>query len=594
MIVRFIGKMYDAKSKMDFKIWNRFSTQYIKPHSFLILIVAILMILSAFATAMSAQLMDPIINKIFVLKEIKKLWNICGLIILVFFVKSLSVYLYKVIMSIVNGKICTQLSQNLFTKLISLNMDDISKIQTGKIITYFNNDIKNIKQIIDAIIVNVAKETFTIIFLVGLMFWKSWELSIMSLIGFPIAFYPLIKLTAKLRKIMRIFQLSSEKMNIFLQNRFDGIKTVKSFSQEDYEISEMKKITQDLLVLEIKSNKIGFVGSPLMEFMGGLAIASVILYGGHDVISEKITAGSFFSFLTALLMLYKPIKSTSNLGMMIQSGYISIIRIFEILDIESKISYVNQGKNDVVFINPKIDMNSVSFKYIEKGNTDVLQNINITINPGEKIALVGQSGGGKSTIAKLVLRFYDVTNGEILINGINIKDISVKTLRRNISYVGQEAFLFDETILFNLTYGIEKYTNTEIENALKLANAFEFINNIPGGLKAKVGHMGNSLSTGQKQRVVIARAILKNAPIVILDEATSALDNKTEKEVQDALQELMKEKTTIIIAHRLSTVVTCDKIFVMSEGQVVDSGVHSEMISNPESPYYKLYNAHDI
>ncbi|QED23820.1 ABC transporter ATP-binding protein [Candidatus Deianiraea vastatrix] len=583
-------------SKMDWTVWTKFISMYVKPNYILLCVSVVLMIIAAIATAASAQLMDPIINKIFISKDIKKLWNICGMILIVFFTKSISVYLYKLIISIINGKISRKISQDLFSKLISLNMDDISKIQTGKIITYFNTDIRNIRQIIESIVIGVAKELFTIFFLVGLMFWKSWQLSIIALIGFPIAFYPLIKLTSKLRKVVRIFQNSSERLNIFLQNRFDGIKTVKSFAQEDCEIGSMKKITNELFDLEIKSSRIGFIGSPLMEFMGGFAIALVILYGGYGVIDGKMTAGNFFSFLTALLMLYKPLKSTSSISTTLQNGYISIVRIFEIFNIEGKISYNKSSKDkDIDIYNPKIEIKDLSFSYKDKDTSSViLDNINLTIQAGEKIALVGESGGGKSTIVKLIMRFYDVSSGSISINGVNIKEMSVKHLRKNISYVSQEAFLFDESILFNLTYGISDYTEADIEKCLKLANAYDFIQNIPGKLNGKVGHMGSNLSTGQKQRLVIARAMLKNAPIIILDEATSALDNKTEKDVQDALNELITGKTTIIIAHRLSTVTFCDKILLLANGSIAESGKHEEMLKNENSLYYKLYHAHNI
>ena len=354
----------------------------------------------------------------------------------------------------------------------------------------------------------------------------------------------------------------------------------------------MHKMSNEMLNIEVKSNRLGFISSPMMEFMGGFAIASVILYGGYDVISGKITAGSFFSFLTALLMLYKPIKSTSNTGIILQTAYISLVRFFNILDLKANICSVTENKiSNIDMIKACISFKNVAFSYNESSR-EILDSVNIEADANQNIALVGYSGGGKSTIARLLLRFYDVSSGEILIKGVNIKNLYVKFLRQNISYVGQEAFLFDDTILANITYGIPKYTQEELQNAISLANIEEFIGKTNGGLNARVGHLGNAISAGQRQRIVIARAILKNSPIVILDEATSALDNKTEKEIQNSLQELMKNKTTIIIAHRLSTIIHCDTIYVINNGQIVENGTHAELIDCQSSFYYKLWNAH--
>ncbi len=575
---------------MDISLWKRLVVSYVFVYKKRISIAVIFMILSALATALSANLIDPVINKVFINKDIGQLYSICALIVAAFLIKSLSVYAYKVLMNGVEVGISTKLSQDLFEKLIFLKIDDLASIKTGKIITYFSSDIRNIKTIMSAVIVNVAKEALTVVFLVGLMFFKSPTLSCIALFGFPIAFYPLVKLTKQLRKIYKLSQDKAVRVNIFLQNIFDGVKTVKSFCQEEYESKNMQKILDEILNLEIKSGKVGFIGSPLMEFVGGLAASLVILYGGYNVINGDMTPGSFFAFLTALLMLYKPIKSTSNLGMVLQSGYISLQRIFEVLDMKVD-TRSDKGRWDLDFSNVCLEFKNLSFRYGGGENeSHVLHGLDIDIKKYQKVALVGESGGGKSTIVKLILKFHKVEDGQIFINGVDINEINTTFLRKNISYVGQDVMLFDGTILSNLTYGIQDYTSADLERVLKLANAFDFVENLPRKLNTKVGHMGGNLSSGQRQRIIIARAMLKDAPIVILDEATSALDNKTEREIQSALDALIVNKTTIIIAHRLQTITSCDKIYLLESGVVAESGTHDELLQNKDSKYFGMWH----
>lgn len=565
---------------------------YVSIYKRKILLAVFFMILSAAATAVSANLIDPVINKVFINKDLKQLYFVCSAIVGAFFVKSASVYVYKVLMNSVESKIATKLSSDLFDKLIFLKIDDLSVMKTGKIITYFSSDIKNIKTIMSSVIVNVAKEALTVVFLVGLMFYKSPTLSCLALFGFPIAFYPLIKLTKKLRKIYKLSQDRVVKVNIFLQNVFDGIRTVKSFCKEESESKNMKKILDEILTLDVKSGKIGFIGSPLMEFVGGLAASIVILYGGYNVVNGDMTAGSFFSFLTALLMLYKPIKSSSNLGMTLQSGHVSLQRVFDVLDMKVD-TRSDKGRVDVDLSNPSLTFNAVSFCYsTENGKSDcnVLNSLDIEVKKSSKVALVGESGGGKSTIVKLLLKFHKIANGQIFINNIDINEINTTFLRKNISYVGQDVMLFDGTILSNLTYGIENWKSEDLERVLKLSNAFDFVENLPKKLNTKVGHMGGNLSPGQRQRIIIARAMLKDAPIVILDEATSALDNRTEREIQSALDALIVGKTTIIIAHRLQTITNCDKIYLLDGGAVVESGSHEELLADKNSKYFAMWN----
>ena len=557
------------------KIWIRFIKTYVTSNVKLIAMSFVLMIIVAGMTAFSAHLIDPIINKVFIDKNTSRLWIISSLILMTFFIKSIATYFYRLIMSIIEIRIVQKLSSDLYKKIVNLDIQHFDSLPTGKIMSYFIIDIELIKNAVNSIVVNLGKEIITIIALIGVMLWKSWQLSLFAFIAVPIVGYPIYVLSRKLRRIAKTSRGTHDKLNVHLQDSFNGISTIKIYNNEKEEISRTEKILSDIAKLQKRASAYGFISSPLMEFVAGISIASVILYGGYNVIHGSTTAGEFFSFLTALLMLHKPSKSLSGFGSYIQNAAISLERIFDTLDIKRTI--INKKSiTKLDMSSPVIEFKNVSFCY--NGNECILNNIDLKIEKHQKIALVGGSGSGKTTIGKLLLRLYDISSGSIEINGHDIRDIDISCLRKNISYVGQDVFMFNDTILSNIIYGSKNYSKKDLEMAIKISRVDKFTNDMENGLYTKVGQFGNMLSGGQKQRISIARAILKNSPIIIMDEATSALDNITEKEIKDSIDELMKNKTSIIIAHRISTIIDCDVINILEMGKIVASGTHGELI----------------
>jgi subfamily B ATP-binding cassette protein MsbA len=401
----------------------------------------------------------------------------------------------------------------------------------------------------------------------------------------PFAYYPIIAIGRRVRRVSRGAQESMAEMNAFLHETFAGNKIVKAFQREDYEKQRLYKQTKKVLKYEAKEVKAKALSSPLMEFFGGLGAAFIIWYGGREVIHGVYTPGQFISFLTAVMLMYRPIKKLSKLNNEVQKGLSATDRIFDILEQQSTIN----EKADPIIINRKshtVSFTNVSFRYDE---SMVLKDINLNVKTGEVLALVGTSGGGKTSLVNLIPRFYDVTKGVIKIDDIDIRDASIESLRDNIAIVTQEPILFNESVKDNIAYGKKDATDDEIIQAAKAAFAYDFIQKFPDKFDTSIGELGGRLSGGEKQRICIARALLKDAPILILDEATSSLDTESEMLVQKALENLMKGRTTFIIAHRLSTIGHADRIIVIADGQIIEEGKHQELIDK-KGEYFKLYN----
>jgi subfamily B ATP-binding cassette protein MsbA len=446
------------------------------------------------------------------------------------------------------------------------------------------NDVNIIKNMVSSAVTGSLRDFFAVIGLTFVIFYRDWKMALIAIVILPLAFFPIVVLGRKLRRVTTHTQEAMGDLTSTLHETFAGNKIIKAFGMESYEKERFFRKTLKLFKLELKGVRFKALASPVMEFLGGLGIAIVIWYGGYKVISGTSTAGTFFSFMAAVMMLYSPVKRLSKLNNIIQQGLAGSDRVFDILETESDIQELpnpavfQHGPHRVVFEN-------VYFKY---DDVTALKNINLDVRPGEILAFVGMSGGGKTSLVNLIPRFYDVSKGSILIDDIDIRDASISSLRDQIAIVTQEPILFNDTALNNIAYGNQNASDKDIENAARAAYAYEFIQNFPDGFGTNIGELGGRLSGGEKQRICIARALLKDAPILILDEATSSLDAESETLVQKALENLMKGRTTFVIAHRLSTVAYADRIAVIVDGRIVEEGKHEELMAR-RGEYFKLY-----
>ena len=446
------------------------------------------------------------------------------------------------------------------------------------------NDVNIIKTMVSTAVTGSLKDTFTVIGLTFVIFYRDWKMALFAFIVLPIAFFPVVEFGKRVRRISTGCQEAMADLNTFLHETFVGNKIVKAFGMEPYEKKRFFDKALNLFKLEMRAVVARSLSSPIMEFLGGLGIAFIIWYGGYKVITGSSTAGTFFSFMAAVLMLYDPVKKLSGLNNAIQQGLAAVDRIFDIIETESDIK---EKKNPVsIERRPhRVTFEDVFFKY---DDVMVLKDINLEVNAGEILALVGMSGGGKTSLVNLIPRFYDVTRGAIKIDGLDIQDASISSLRDQMGIVTQEPILFNDSIRNNIAYGNQEATDKAIVAAAKAAYAYEFIQAFPNKFDTNIGELGGRLSGGEKQRICIARALLKDAPILILDEATSSLDTESEMLVQKALENLMKGRTTFVIAHRLSTIDYADRIVVIVDGQIVEEGKQEELISM-RGEFFKLY-----
>ncbi len=503
---------------------------------------------------------------------------------MIYLLKGVFEYLQAYLMGFVGQKVVNDIRNLLFKALQKQPLSFFDKPPTGVNISRVTNDVSLVQSTVSDAFTAIMKDAFSIIGLVFVVFYRDWKLATIALIILPFSAYPIIVFGKKLRKISINTQRAIARLTSFLHETITGQRIVKAFSMEEYENQRFEVENDILFRINLKRHKVRALSHPIMEVLGGIAIGVIIWYGGREVISGTSTPGNFFSFTAALLMLYEPIKRLNKENHNVQQGLAASQRVFEIIDREPEIA----EKKDAIQLNQvqgSITFKDVFFKYEDKM---ILQNLTLRIEKNEVIAVVGESGVGKTTLVNLIPRFYDVASGSIEIDGIDIRDVTLKSLRENIALVTQDVILFNDTIKNNIAYGVES-DMARIEEAARTAFAHEFIVKLPKGYDTIVGEKGARLSGGQKQRIAIARALHKNAPILILDEATSSLDSASEMEVQKALENLMKGRTTIIIAHRLSTVMNADRIIVIDGGTIIQEGTHIQLIET-EGSYKNLYN----
>ena len=543
------------------------------------------MVFVAGATAASAWLMKPVINDVFVAKNKEFLLPISIAVLVTFAIKGLANYAQSVIMHYVGQRIITDTQHRLYAHLTRMDLGFFHQTPTGSLISRFTVDINMMRAAVSNALTGIGKDFLTLIFLVGVMFIQDRYLAVIAFVVFPVAILPIVKLGQRIRKVTVSTQEEIGQFTTLLEQTIQGARVVKAYRMEEYEKGRFRKIAERVFQLVFKSARIRSMASPIMETLGGVAVALVIFYGGFRVIEESMNPGAFFSFITALLLAYEPMKRLANLNASLQEGLASAQRLFGLLDTKPNII----DKPDAATLKIKggnIVLNQVNFSYIPKH--PVINGVSLSVPAGKLVALVGPSGAGKSTILNLIPRFYEVDSGIIKIDGIDVQDATLDSLRRNIALVSQEIILFDDTVRANIAYGRPDASEKEITQAAKNAAAHDFIEAMSNGYDTYVGERGTKVSGGQRQRLAIARAMLKNAPILLLDEATSSLDAESEREVQAALMELMKGRTTLVIAHRLSTVIEADLIHVIDNGKLVESGNHPELLSK-NGTYARLY-----
>jgi len=540
-----------------------------------LLVVIFFMMITGASTAAVAWLLDPAIKKIFLEKDKTMLLLIPAGIIIAFFAKSVSLYITRIKSIQISYKIKESIQKSLAEKILSSDTSFLIDHHSGKFIANFNEDTRLLQNVTQTVALSSLKEFITLIFLISLMLSKDLFLSILAFTIIPFAGYISKRLGKRMGKAVSGALEANESFIKYLSEILKSVFLIKIFQKENDEIKNLTNYIRKLIEKSMKVEKTRLGTAPLMDSITGIAVAIVVFAGGYQSINGDLEVGSFFSFLTALMLAYQPVRTLAGLNIGLNEGFAAATRIYKLLD--NKILIKNkENATELNLVNGQINFVNVSMRYHQ--GEEVLNKINISIPGKKKIALVGPSGGGKTTILNLIPRFYDVTGGYIEVDGQKIKDITIQSLRKQIALVSQDTILFDDTIKNNLLYGNSAANNNEIEDACEMANCHEFIKNFDKGYNTIVGESGVKLSGGQKQRISIARAILKKSPIILLDEATSALDTESERKVQIAINNLSENKTTITIAHRLSTVKNCDLIYVIEKGQVVEKGSHLELI----------------
>jgi len=545
----------------------------------------IFIILTSLTTAATAWLLDPAIKEIFENKNLKMLYFIPLAIVLTFIIKAFSIYGTKIVTIKVGIKIIKNIQTLMAKKFLLSDISHITKKHSGRYLSNFTSDTGVLFGVLTGVVVTLFKETFTLIALLGLMFYHDWQLSLLAIIMIPVAAFSSRNLGKKMGKKVNVSLEASDKFMKFLSEMIKGSWLIKIYQKEEEELKRISMVIDERFkaIRKVEQTRLG--AGPIMEIISAIAIAIVVFFAGYRSMQGAITLGEFVSFLAALMLAYQPVRALAGINIGIQEGIAAAKRIYEIIDQKNEI-YHDENAPSLKLNSASIEFKNISFTYPD--GTHALKNLSAKIEGGTKVGLVGISGSGKTTFLNLIPRFFHLKNGSIFVDNQNINDINLNSLRKEISLVSQDVILFDDTIRANILYGNAFASNEEIIEACKFAAAQDFVEKLPNKYETIIGENGIKLSGGQKQRLSIARAILKNSSIILLDEATSSLDSESESVIQKAIENLTKNKTTIIIAHRLSTVMNCDKILVFENGQIIEEGKHEFLVNN-SSTYKKLY-----
>jgi len=567
-------------------ILKRLYREYVKKHFKRILLSLVLSLIVAGSTSATAWLLDPAVKKIFIDKDKTLAWLIPIAIICAFSTKGLSLYFAKINIIKVGARIGAELQVKIANTILFADIQTLDNRHSGKYISNITFDAQQVTQLVSVGVLNLMKDSFTVITLVSLMFYQNWKLALFAMLMIPLAATVAKSLGKRIGKATGEAGEIAGRLTSFLSEIFKASKMIRIYQKEKTENYNATNVITEMMNKNIKMASILIRASPIMEVLTGFMIAGFIFYSGRLIEAGELEVNNFFSFLAAMMLSYQPVRSLATINMIAYQGTAAAKRVFSVLDNPIEIKN-DETLPDLLIKKCEIEFKDVSFKY-ENTDKKAVKKINIKIEGNIMVAFVGQSGAGKSTIMNLLPRFYDPQEGSIVIDGQDLKNITLDSLRKNISLVSQDVILFDDTIKNNILYADNNASEHGIREACEFAAASEFIDKLPKGYETLVGENGVRLSGGQKQRISIARAILKKAPIILLDEATSSLDAGSEEIVQNAITNLTKNKTTLVIAHRLSTIHNAHKIFVLKNGNIVESGNHNFLIKNSEE-YKSLY-----
>jgi len=561
-------------------ILNKLYKNYTKKYLSKIFISVFFSLLVAGSTSSIAWLLDPAIKKIFIDKDQTLIFIIPLAIVIVFTTKGASLYFAKTILIKVGQEVTKTIQIQLMKSIIKSDVEVLDKKHSGKFISHLTFDVNMITNLVSTVILNIAKDTLTLIGLIGVMFYQNWRLAMFALIMIPLASFAAKSLGKRIGKVTTQAQERSGVLTSYLLEVFKNHKIIKIFQKENYEFNRAEKKINDLKEKVVKIATVLVRASPIMETLTGIMIAGLIYYSGKLIIKEQLDLNNFFSFLAAMMLAYQPVRSLATINMAINQGLSAAKRILPIIEQKNKIVEKNNASNLSVSLG-EIKFDNVNFRYNDE-EKNILNSINLEISGGEMTSLVGHSGAGKTTIMNLIPRFYEKDSGNILIDNQLIDDVSISSLRANISLVNQDTTLFDDTVKNNIAYAKQDASEEEIYEAAKLSHCNEFIDKLPNKFDTIIGENGTRLSGGEKQRLSIARAMLKKSKIILLDEATSSLDSETESKIQEAIKLLTKDRTTLVIAHRLSTIMNSKTICVVDEGKIIARGNHKELLEKSE------------
>jgi subfamily B ATP-binding cassette protein MsbA len=567
--------------------------RYAAPHRMLIAGAMLAMLVYGAASAAQAWLIKPIIDDVLqddVLQAQAQssLQFVAAAIVIAYFFKGLGAYFSSYLMDDLGHRVVMQLRNQLFSHLLNQSAAFFARRTTGGLLSRINNDVGQVHRAVAETVGDLARESLALVGYAALLFYYDAGLALLAMTGAPLAIYPLVRLGKRLRMVTRWSQERLEYMSHVAGEAFTGHRIVKAFGAERREAEKFERAARALYRTNLKVTGVLSVLPPMMEFVGGLAIAGALWYGSREIAEGRLTAGEFTSFVAALLLMYGPVKKLSRVNANLQQAAAASERIFELLDKHTEVVETADATPLPPF-RDRIEFRGVDFRYEDSHGRSTIRDVTFSVRAGQMIAIVGRSGAGKTTLVNMLPRFYDVTSGAILIDGVDIRSVTLRSLREQIGIVTQETVLFDDTIAANIAYGAPDASREQIEAAARTAHAHDFISGLPEGYDTRIGERGQRLSGGQRQRLAIARALLKNSPILILDEATSSLDSESERLVQDALTTLMLNRTSFVIAHRLSTVRRADAIIVMERGRIAEMGRHDELIARPGGVYARLH-----